>query len=503
MVLGFFQKKQKPLKEVKGKDPRLAKAMQQMMAQQAGGQAGGQGKDTAELDMHKESDWKAAQHHWMHGGMDKLTARADKFFETDEDLGLGKHMILLGVVAFVFAFIVWANWAALDEVTRGEGKVIPSSEVQKVSSLEGGIVEEFFVKEGDEVEAGQILVRLSDIAASSELGSNEARMFGLQATIARLQAEVEGKMPSFSEAIMENAPQSVTEEMNAYRANQDKISTQVTVIQSQISQRQQELNELQVRSSDIRAQLNLIKDEKAMIAPLVASGSAPKLELLQLDRSIKEKETELNGVLNAIPRARAAIGEARGRINEIKSQARAQAQTELSAKLIEMNAIRKGLAGIADRKDRAEIRSPVNGYVKDLKVYTVGGVIQPGQEFIEIVPKDDQLLVEARINPKDIAWLYPDQKSVVKITAYDFSVYGGLDGKLVSISPDAVTDEKGDSYYLVRVLTKENALEHKDEILPIIPGMVASVDIMTGKKTVMEYLLKPFVKTLDKAMNER
>lgn len=503
MVLGLFKKKQKALKEVKGSDPRLAKAMQQMMAQQAAAQGTAQGKDPSSLDMNKEEDWKAAQHHWMHGGVDKLTARADKFFETDEDLGLGKHMIMLGVITFVIAFIVWANWADLDEVTRGQGKVIPSSEVQKISSLEGGIVEEFYVKEGDEVKAGQILVRLSDIAASSELGSNEARMFGLQATIARLQAEVEGRMPQFPQEVMENAPQSVTEEMNAYRANQDSVNSQITVIQSQLSQRQQELNELQQRSTDLRSQLNLVKDEKAMVAPLVASGSAPKMELLQLDRSIKEKETELNGALNAIPRARAAVGEARNRIAEIKSQAKAQSQTELSAKLIEMNAIKKGLAGIEDRKDRAEIRSPVNGYIKDLKVYTVGGVVQPGQEFIEIVPKDDQLLVEAQINPKDIAWLYPDQKAVVKITAYDFSIYGGLEGKLVSISPDAVTNEKGDSFYLVRVLTKENALKHKDEILPIIPGMVATVDIMTGKKTVMEYLLKPFIKTLDKAMNER
>ncbi len=496
MVLSFFEKKPKPIKKVQGKDPRLAKAMQQMAAQQGG-------KDPDDLNLNDARDWQAAQHHWMHGGVDRLAARADRFFETDEDLGLGKHMILIAVVAFVAIFIIWANWAELDEVTRGDGTVIPSSEVQKISSLEGGIVQEFFVSEGDEVEAGQILVRLSDVAAKSELGSGEARMFGLQATIARLQAEAEGEMPEFSEEIMAGAPQSVSEEMNAFRANQASISSQVTVINSQISQRQQELNELQVRSSDIRAQLNLIKDEKAMIEPLVASGSAPRLELLQLDRSIKEKETELNGVLNAIPRARAAIGEARGRINEIRSQARAQAQTELSAKLIEMNAIRQGLAGVEDRKLRAEIRSPVNGYVKDMKVYTVGGVVQPGQEFIEIVPKDDQLLVEAKINPKDIAWLYPDQKSVVKITAYDFSVYGGLDGKLVSISPDAVTDEEGNSFYNVRVLTEKNALEHKDEVLPIIPGMVASVDILTGQKTVMEYLLKPFVKTLDKAMNER
>lgn len=493
----FFSKKKKPIKEVKGNDPRLAKAMQQMVAQQGGEKA------PEDLNMNNEEDWQAAQKHWLHGGMDRMGARADRFFDTDEDLGLAKHLVMLGVIAFFTAFIFWANWAALDEVTRGEGKVIPASDVQKISSLEGGIVEEFFIREGDEVKAGQILVRLSDIAASSDLGSGRARHFGLLATITRLQAEVAGKMPSFPDNVMKGAPQSVTEEMNSYRANKDKITSQTLIIQQQKSQRQQELRELQIRANDIRAQLNLVKEEKAMIAPLVARGAAPKMELLQLDRSIKQTETELNGVLSAIPRARSAIGEAQAQINDVKSQARALAQTELSVKIIEMNAIKEGLVGLADRKSRAEIRSPVNGFVKDLKVYTVGGVIQPGQEFIEIVPKDDQLLVEVRITPKDIAFLYPEQPAVVKITAYDFSIYGGLKGNVVSISPDAITDEEGNSFYLVKVLTEENALKRAGEILPIIPGMVASVDIMTGKKTVMEYILKPFVKTLDKAMNER
>ena len=227
------------------------------------------------------------------------------------------------------------------------------------------------------------------------------------------------------------------------------------------------------------------------------------MELLQLDRQIKEKQTELNGVLSAIPRARSAIGEANARIREVKSTAKAQSQTELSAKLIEMNSIKAGLAGLKDRKTRADIKSPVNGYVKELRVYTVGGVIQPGQEFIEIVPKDDQLLVEARINPKDIAFLYPDQPAIVKITAYDFAIYGGLTGKVVSISPDAVTNEEGDSFYQVKILTDENALKRKGEVLPIIPGMVASIDILTGKKTIMEYLLKPFIKTLNESLHER
>jgi adhesin transport system membrane fusion protein len=486
----------KPVKEIKGNDPRLAKAMMQQMAAQ-------QGKSLDQLNMNNEEDWKAAHHNLIGGGMDKLRARGDKFFETDEDLPLSRHLLLIFICLFFVCFFMWANWASLDEITRGEGKVIPSSDVQKISSLEGGIVEEFFIKEGDEVQAGQLLVRLSDIAASSDLGSNEARYMGLMATITRLQAEAEGKMPVFPDEIMQGAPQSVTEEMNAYRANKDKLDSQLVVIESQISQRRQELNEMEVRANDIRGQLRLVKEEKDMVSPLVASGSAPKMELLQLDRTIKEKETELNGVLNAIPRARSAVGEAQARINDLKSTAKAQAQTELSAKMIEMNAIKQGLGGLQDRKDRADIKSPVNGYIKDLKVYTVGGVVQPGQEFIEIVPKDDQLLIEARIKPKDIAFLYPDQPAVVKITAYDFSIYGGLNGKVVQISPDAITDEKGDSFYLVKILTKENALKRNGQTLPIIPGMVASVDILTGKKTVMEYLLKPLIKTLNQAMNER
>ena len=483
----FKKKGKKPIKEISGNDPRMAEAMR-LKARE--------GMSEAE----KTADDKKR---WLADHMERVSAHGERFFDTDEDLPLSSHFLLFMILAFWVIFIIWASFAQLDEVTRGDGTVIPSSEIQKISSLEGGIVDEFFIKKGDEVEKGQILVRLSDIAAASDLGSNEARYLGLLATVTRLQAEVEGRIPEFPAEVMEGAPQSVTEEMNAYRANKAQVASQTNIMQQQKSQRSQELNELQVRASDIRGQLNLIREEKQIVEPLVAKGSAPRMELLQLDRQIKEKQTELNGVLSAIPRARSAISEANARIADVESAARQQSQTELSAKLIEMNAIKKGLGGLQDRKERADIRSPVNGYIKDLKVYTVGGVVQPGQEFIEIVPKDDQLLVEAKINPKDIAFLYPEQPAVVKITAYDFAVYGGLDGKVVSISPDAVTDEEGNSFYLVQILTEENALKRKGEVLPIIPGMIASVDILTGEKTVMEYLLKPFIKTLDNSLNER
>ncbi len=483
---------QKPIRTVEGKDPNLAKLLQAQMAKKNGGK-----QTTLDENINK------ARQGWMKAQLQKAAAHADRVLATDEDLPLSKHIIMFAVCSFFFLFFVWASFAQLEVTTRGEGKVIPSKEIQKLSSLEGGIIDEILVKEGDEVTAGQIVVRLRDVGASADYGSNEARLLGLKAAIARLQAEVEGRVPEFPADVMEKAPQAVTEEMAAYRANVDKINGQTIILQQQKSQRAQELSELQIKSSDLNGQLSLAHEEKSMVEPLVARGSAPKMELLQIERTVKEKQTELNSVNAAMPRARSAIAEAEARIRDVESSARATSQMELSAKTSEMSSIEKGLVGLEDKKDRTEIKSPVNGYIKDLKVYTVGGVVQPGQDFIEIVPKDDQLLVEVRIKPKDIAFLYPDQPAMVKISAYDFSIYGGLKGKVVGISPDAVTDEKGESFYHVRVITQENALKRKGEVLPIIPGMVATVDILTGEKTVMEYILKPFVKTLDSSMNER
>lgn len=477
----------KPVKTITGNDPNLAKAMAQMA-----------GKETPlEEAMNKERQG------WMKKNLAVAAAHMDRAFETDEEMPLSKHVMMVVICGFFIIFFLWATFANLEETTRGEGKIIPSKEVQKLSSLEGGIIQEVLIKEGDEVKAGQIVARLSEVAVGSELGSGEARYLGLMATVARLQAEVAGTPPEFPAEVMEKAPHAVSEELAAYRANLDKINGQTIILQQQKSQRAQELSELQIKSNDLSGQTALAREEKAMVEPLVARGSAPKMELLQIERTIKERQTEQNSVNSAIPRARSAIAEADARIKDLESTAKATAQTELAAKMVEMESIKKGLVGVADRKSRTEIKSPVNGYVKDVKVYTVGGVVQPGQDFIEIVPKDDQLLVEARIKPKDIAFLYPDQPAMVKISAYDFSVYGGLPGKVVGISPDAVTDEKGESFYQVRILTTENSLKRKGEILPIIPGMVATVDILTGEKTVMEYLLKPFVKTLDSSLNER
>lgn len=467
--------------------------------------AGAMQKQMEQAQMiNQEKQWANIRKKWAKEKADLAEARALSMLDVEDDLPLSKHM-LLGFIALFFAlFIIWANLAPLDEVTRGEGKIIPSSEVQALQSLEAGIIEEFLVKEGQEVTTGQVLVRLSDVEASSDLGANNARYLGLLASITRLQAEAEGKSTvNFPPEVMKGAPSSVTEEMNAFRANQLSVQNQINILEQQSAQREQEVRELESRVSDTRGVIRLQQQEMDMIAPMVANGSAPKLELLQLERTIKEKTAELNGYLSSLPRAKSAIGEVRARVNDIKSTAKAQAQTELAAKQIELSEIGERLGALKDRKTRTEIKSPVNGTIQDITVNTVGGVVRPGEDFIKIVPKDDQLIIEAKIKPSDRAFIYPGQKAVIKITAYDYSIYGGLEGELVDISADTFEDEKQNTFYKVKLRTYETQIKHNGETLPITIGMVASVDILTGKKTVMEYILKPLIKTLGDAMNER
>lgn len=454
--------------------------------------------------INQNEEWARLQADWAKVQVEKIHAKADRFFTADEDIPLHQHILLLSIAVFFAFFVVWASVASLDEVTRGQGRVIPSSEIQKLQSLEGGIIDEFLVKEGEEVTAGQILVRLRDVQATSELGANQKRILGLKAKIARLQAEAEEKVaPDFSEDVMKGVPDSVTEEMNTFRANRQNLQNQLMVTEQQLTQRKQEVSELRGRISDVRGVIALARQEMETIRPLVERGSAPKLELLQKEREIKERQTELNSLESSAPRIQATIEEAEARIKEVRSSFAAQAQTELAATQIELNSLGETLGALQDRKTRTEIKSPVNGYVKDITVSTVGGVVQPGMDIIEIVPKDDQLLVEAQVRPADIAFLHPGQEAMVKITAYDFSIYGGLKGEVIDISADSITNEEGESFYRVRVRTFEASLKRKGEVLPIIPGMVASVDILTGKKTVMEYILKPIIKTVSESMGER
>lgn len=450
-------------------------------------------------------EWARVQGQWAKEQAARVQAHADRYFATDDELPLHQHVLLLTIAAFFGVFILWASFASIDELTRGEGKVVPSSEVQKIQSLEGGIIDEFLVHEGDSVTKGQALIRMRDIQAASDLGVNRKKYLALEAKVTRLKAVADGSTepPKFDEEVMKGAPDSVREEMDAWRSSTTNLHSQMDVLEAQQTQKEGELHEIQSRISDLRGSVEVTREQRNMIAPLVTKGSAGKLELLQIERELKDKQTELNSAQSSLPRAQSAVEEIKARIKELHSSTRAQAQTDLAQATADMNAIKESLTALQDRKMRTELKSPVNGVVQSIKNSTVGGVVQPGAEVIEVVPNDAPLLVEARVRPADIAFLHPGQSASVKITAYDYAIYGGLSAEVVDISADSITDDKGQTFYRVRVKTKQTYLMHKGQRLNIIPGMVARVDILTGKRTVMEYLLKPFIKTIDDAMRER
>ena len=413
------------------------------------------------------------------------------------------HLLLFAIAAFFGVFFAWASWAELDEVTRGEGKVIPSRQVQVVQNLEGGIVAELLVREGAIVERGEVLVRIDDVRAASELRESRQRYLALLGALGRLRAEVEETEIALAPEVLAEAPEVARNERALYRARRDALQSELEVLRSQATQREQELAQLATRIGQLERSHALAVEELEITEPLAASRVVSKVQLLRLQREVSDLAGELEATRLALPRVETALGEARRRIEERQLSFRAEAQRELNAVQAEAAALHEVIAAETDKVSRTEVRSPVRGTVKQLFVNTVGGVIQPGADLIEIVPLEDNLLVEAKVRPADIAFLHPGQAATVKVTAYDFSIYGGLDAVVEDISADTITDDKGESFYRVRVRTHDNALHKADEPLPIIPGMTTQVDILTGEKTVLDYLLKPILRARERALRER
>lgn len=414
------------------------------------------------------------------------------------------YIILIAVVLFFTAAVIWAKYTVIDEVTRGEGKVIPSSKVQVIQNLEGGIVEELLVSEGDLVEPDQVLLVLDDTSFSSDLGEIQANAVVLKAKIARLQAEVEDRELSFPPEVTAEAPETAQDERELMQARRQSLESQVSILEGQAAQRRQELAELRGKIEQARSSLSLLQEEISITRPLVQNGVVPKINLLRLEREANDLQGEIKASQLAIPRAEAALREATERIEEKFLAFRSEAQTELNQARGELAAIEERLRGARDRVRRTEIRSPVHGVVKTLHVRTIGGVIRPGMDIVEVVPLDDTLLVEAKIRPADIGFLRPGQTATVKFTAYDFSIYGGLEGTVERISADTIVEEETqESFYRVVIRTKKNSLKRNGKLLPLMPGMVASVDILTGKRSILDYLLKPILKAKSNALTER
>lgn len=426
---------------------------------------------------------------------------ADAEWAMSEQKLRGSRIAVILTFAAVIILIVWAAFAQLDEVTRGEGKVIPSRQVQVMQSLDGGIVSEILVKEGQQVKTGQLLLKVDPTRFVSSLRENRAQYIALLAKSARLTAVASGKPFVPPPELIKEAPDLVEQERSAYENKRLELDAAVGVARQQLSQRRQELNELTAKREQATQSYSLTARELEVTRPLAKTGAVSEVELLRLERDVARYRGERDAAGAQIPRIQAAISEAQRKIEEVELNLRNQARSELSETNAKLAALSAGSEGLADRVKQAEIRAPMNGTVKQLFANTVGGVVQPGKEIIEIVPSDDALLLEARVQPKDIAFLRPGQPALVKFTAYDFSIYGGLEATLEHIGADTITDEKGNAFYIVRVRTTRSTIG--DAQMPIIPGMVAEVDILTGKKSLLSYLMKPVLRAKANALTER
>lgn len=413
------------------------------------------------------------------------------------------HLLLVTVAAFFVVFVIWSHWALIDEVTRGEGKVIPSRQIQVVQNLEGGILADMLVREGQVVEKGQVLLRIDNVRAESDYREKRARYMALSAAIARLQAEIDDTKIVFPDEVMAEAREVAEKELALFASRQENLDNEVQILRSQAQQREQELRELETKLAQYERSLELAREELRLAEPAARRGDMSQSVFIKLQREVNDLRGAVESSRASIVRVRAAIREANQKVERAISGFRSQAQEELTQKSAELAGIREIVQAGADRVRRTEVRSPVRGTVKQIKLNTIGGVVQPGQDILEIVPLEDTLLIEANIRPADIAFLRPGLPATVKITAYDYSIYGDLKGRVEDISADTIANERGESFYRVRIRTEQNYLGSSEKPLSIIPGMVAQVDILTGRKSVLHYLLKPIIKARDRALTER
>lgn len=417
------------------------------------------------------------------------------------------HLILIVTTLFFIVALIWAANATLDEMTTGQGKVVPSSKVQVIQNLEGGILSEVLVREGDVVEKDQPLMRLDDTRFASTFRETEHKYHDLLARTQRLSSEVNTRGFQSPSQVASKDPAIAGNQQALFASRQMELDNKVDILKQQKAQKQQELSELRARIDKLRGSYNLARQELTMSEPLVKEGAISPVEILRLQRTVNDIKGDMDEASLSLPRLESAINEISRKMEDVKISFRTKALDELNVANADLAETQETLSGLKDRVTRTLVRSPVRGIVKQLKINTIGGVVQPGMDLMEIVPLEDSLLIEAQIKPSDIAFIRPGQDAVVKITAYDFSIYGGLDGQLEHISADTISERakegaREEGYYHVLVRTRKSYLGTQDKPLKIIPGMTAVVDVKTGKKTVLDYLLKPILKVKERALTE-
>ena len=415
-------------------------------------------------------------------------------------------------VSLIILLVVWGNFASVDELTRGEGKVIPSSKIQKVQYLDGGLISEILVKEGEHVTINQPLLKIDTTRVLASFDETQENVYSLEAKQVRLEKELNTNynngLPklAFTKELNENALEYIQSEKEVFKNKFYERKNNLKIVRLQYLQREQELKEIKATASQLKEKLLLEKKQYDAMESLVKSGSKSKLELIDKEKEVNQIKNDLETTVLSISRTELSIEEAKSLMNEKKQTIKSTVSVELQETIAEIKKIKSRLVTDTDKLEKTTIKSPATGTIKQININTIGAVVQSGVDLIEIVPDSDILFIEAKIDPKDIAFISPDLDVLVKLTAYDFSTYGGLNGGIVEISADSIVDPEskdGKSYYKVVVKTDKNYLEYNGEKLSIIPGMVASVDIVTGKKTIMDFFLKPILKVKQGALHER
>lgn len=413
------------------------------------------------------------------------------------------HWVLIAFLVTITFFIIWASFAQIDEIARGSGKVVPSGQNQVVQNLEGGIVQEILVKEGDIVEKDQILIRISNEKGTSTALSNELKSYYLQAQIQRLDAELKRVPFNYEKSDNEALNEFLDNENELYITNQKQLDSKISILKEQIKQKENELQDAKQTIEHMKFSVSAISKEVTMTKPMVDRGIRSQVDFLKLQREESDAKNKLQSVTLSVDKINSEILELNKKIDETNEINDTEVRTKLNEAITQLKEVEANKLASTDQVSRTIVKSPSNGIVQKIHINTIGGSIKPAQDLLEIVPTDHKLIVEVKILPKDIAFIYQGQKAIVKFSAFDFSIFGGLEGQVINISPDTVVEKDDKTFYIVRIETDKNYIGEEKLQKNIIPGMVADVDILTGKKSVLDYILKPILKTKTYTFTER
>lgn len=414
---------------------------------------------------------------------------------------------LLVISLLIVSFVAWAAIADVDEIARGEGKIIPVSKTQIIQSSEPGIVREIAVQVGQVVRRGDLILRLDDTASGSSLGELEAKARSLRAQVARLSLEETGTYDAqfiCPDDIVRVAPSICANEEELLRAKSGNFNNKLSVMQARYDQRRKELAEAKANISRLTESLQVIEREQELLSPMVKRKLVAQTELLRVEKELTDARGQLALWQESVGKLEAALKEAELQVTELSLELRQEALAEKTEALSQLSVIEETIRGASSRVANTDIRSPVDGIVNTLEVNTVGAYVTAGAVIGGVVPTSEVLLVEARLSPRDVAFVRAGQPALIKVSAYDFSIYGGLTGVVETVSADSLVDQNtGETFYLVRVKTDRAVLIKDGREYAIMPGMIASVDIITGRKTILAYLMKPINKAREEALRER